>query len=436
MNKTFYIFIYTIFIAFPALAQFEVSAEFRPRFELNNGYVMVPTDTSDVTAYVTQRTRLNISYKQEKYSLYLSLQDVRNWGDENIATGTGAFLRSGSSGIHQAWMQFKAGENSHLKIGRQAFIYDDQRLLAGRNWNQYGQTYDAILFSTNKNKWTIDLAISYNNDAAKGGSAAFGLNNFNVDPLNRRLRTLNFIYIKNQINSDWYVSATGLVTGYQKDKTTNTTYLLATYGAYSKFKKGGFEAQGNIFGQAGKSQTGKDVQAFMVTAEASYRTGKIKPGIGIDILSGQDASNTDQDYQSKYHTFDIFYGVRFMRYGFMNQYVVPSNTLNGGWIDIYPNLHLFPNAKNRITIDYHLFSLQQAVAKPNSPGEFLEGTLGSELDIVWHHQFSKELSSSIGFTYYFTNDTFAFIKKIDPAHIGTPYFGWVMLTFKPTLFTN
>lgn len=436
MNKTFLILVLNILVSSIAIAQFEVSAELRPRFELNNGYVMTPTDTSDVTAYVSQRTRINLSYKSKAYSMYLSLQDVRNWGDENIATGTGAFLRSGSSGIHQAWMQFKTSENTRLKIGRQAFIYDDQRLLAGRNWNQYGQAYDAVLFSRSKNSWTLDLALSYNNDAAKGGSAAFGLNNFTADPISRRLRTLNFIYIKKQISKDWYVSATGLVTGYQKDKTTNTTYLMATYGAYSKFKKGGFEAQGNIFGQSGKSQSGKDVQAFMVTAEASYRTGKIKPGIGIDILSGQDASKTDPDYQSKLHTFDVFYGIRFMRYGFMNQYVVPSNTLNGGWVDIYPHLHLFPNPKNRITVDYHIFSLQQAVAKPNSPGEYLEGSLGSELDIAWHHQFSKELSSSIGFTYYFTNDTFAFMKKIDPAHMGTPYFGWVMLTFKPTLFSN
>ncbi|MCK9448943.1 MAG: alginate export family protein [Bacteroidales bacterium] len=417
-------------------AQFDLSAEWRPRFELNNGQAMVPTDSSQATAYVSQRSRINLSYTTDAYRFYLSVQDVRNWGDDNIAAGTGAFARTGSSGIHQAWLQLNLNSTDILKIGRQEFSYDDQRLLSGRNWNQYGQTYDALLLKLQKSSWFIDIAVSYNNDSDKGNPAGFGLNNFAVDPITRRLRTLNFIYLKKEISQAWYISATALLTGYQKDKISSITYFMGTYGLYSKIRSNGFEAQANLFGQSGKTQQGKQQHAFMTTVEASYRHAGIKAGLGLDILSGHDAANTDPDYQADDHAFDLFYGLRFLRYGLMNQYNIPAHTLNGGLVDLYPQIVFYPHGRHTITIDYHFFSLHQAVANPTDPNTILKGSLGSELDIVWQYAISKELNLHTGFTYYFTNNTFAKVKHIDPAHIGQPYFGWIMLTFKPFIFSS
>lgn len=434
--KQIFLVLFFIFFAINSFAQFEISAELRPRFELNNGFGSVPTSDTEPTAYVTQRSRLNFSFNETKYRFYFSMQDVRNWGDEDIASGSGAFANSGSFSVHQIWAEFKVSANSNIKIGRQEFRYDDQRLLSIRNWNKYGQAYDAVLFSRKKNNWQFDLAVSYNNDHMKGEAAGFGSNTFDVDPITRRLRTLNFVYLKKQISDSWSVSSTALLTGYQKEKLSSTTYLMATYGLFTEYKNKGLEGRMNLYGQSGKSQKGMDVNAFMFTAEASWRKGKIRPGIGIDILSGNDGSNTNSDYKTKEHSFDIFYGVRYARYGFMNQYVVPSSTLGGGLVDIYPQLHFYPGQKSRITIDYHFFSLHQKVKDPKNPELFLSGSLGTELDLVWHYNFSKELFTTVGYSYYFTNDTFASVKKTDPEKIGKPYFAYVMLTFKPVLFRS
>ncbi len=417
-----------------AFGQFEISAELRPRLEVNNGFNFTPTQETDVTTYISQRSRLNFQLTKEKYAIYVSLQDARIWGDENISSGTGAFSNSSSTGLYQAWMKLKLFKSSTLKIGRQEFMYDDQRLLSIRNWPQSGITYDAILFQYYKNKWQFDIALSYNNDNKKGTPAGSGLNNFDVDPISRRLRTLNFVYLKRNILDGWYVSTTGLLTGYQKDKTTSTIYLMATYGLHSEFKKAGFESRINLYGQSGKSQLGKDVSSWMITAEAAYRLKKWRLGAGIDLLSGHDASNNDSDYQKTEHNFDLFYGIRYLRYGLMNQYVLPSGTLNGGLVDIYPSIHFYPNTKNKISIDYHHFALQQSVADPFAEKSYLEGSLGSEIDLVWSHSFSKELILNAGFCYYITNDTYSKVKQVDPQDLESPYFGWLMITFKPTLF--
>lgn len=425
-----------VFAALGLQAQFEISAELRPRFELNDGYANVPTEQTEATYFVSQRSRINLNFNQPTYRLHLSLQDVRVWGDDNVATGSGSFMNTGSTGIHQAWAEFDVFENSRIRVGRQEFKYDDQRLLAWRNWNQNGLTYDAFLYSYKREKWQFDVALSYNNDASKGGSAGFGVNDFDVDPISRRLRTLNFIYLKNQITEEFSLTLLNLFTGYQASKTSSTTYLMATQGFYGEYKKNAFTGKFNAYYQYGKTQTGKDVAAYMLTAEADYKARKLSFGAGIDYLSGQDASNADADYQEKYHAFDMLYGVRYARYGNLNQFVVPGSTRNGGLIDIYPKLAYHFNPKSTLRASYHFFSLATKINDPSDPANLLEGSLGGELDVIYAHKFKKEIVLSAGLSVYNTNDTFAKMKGVSPDDIRTPVWGWMMLTFKPTLFSS
>jgi len=428
-KKNYFILGIISLIFFEAKAQFEISAEIRPRFEMNNGYIGVPTDQTEPTYFVSQRSRINLKLDKEKYRMYFSLQDVRVWGDDNIASGTGVFMNTGSTGIHQAWAEIDVFSNSRIRIGRQEFKYDDQRLLGWRNWNQYALTYDAFLYSYNRDGWRFDVALSYNND----GTGPFGQNNFDVDPIAKRLRTLNFIYLKNQITDEFSLAMMNLVSGYQKDKNSSTTYLMATQGFYGEYKKDAFSARFNAYYQYGKSQTGMDVSAHMLTAEADYKARKLSIGAGIDYLSGQDASNTDADYQGKFHAFDVLYGVRYARYGYMNQYLTTASTKNGGLVDIYPKLAYHFNPKSTFNLHYHFFSLATPV---NVNNEILEGSLGGELDMTFFYKYSKEIVLGFGLSVYNTNDTFAKVKNVSPTEIETPVWGWVMLTFKPSLFVS
>ena len=62
-------------------AQLKIDTELRPRFEYRHGYKTLFPDNTDPAAFVSQRTRLNAGFKNEKLNFYLSLQDVRVWGD-------------------------------------------------------------------------------------------------------------------------------------------------------------------------------------------------------------------------------------------------------------------------------------------------------------------------------------------------------------------
>ncbi len=433
-------YIFTIILCFLLMsagsyAQFEISAEFRPRFELNHGFGQVPLTTNVPTAYVAQRSRLNFWHKTSNTELYFSLQDIRAWGDDNLANRTSSQMNTASLGIHQAWASFKIRENKYLRIGRQEFSYDDQRLLSARNWPHYGQTYDALFFSHSKNSRQIDLAVSYNNDATKL-STGFGNNHFNVDPIETRIRTLNFLYLKHNFGKSAYLSGLVILTGYQKEKQSNTVYMMATMGGHFSVRKRFSDFKANYFIQRGKSQKGKDMHSYFATAEAGWKLARLRPGIGVDLISGNDATISDPEYLKREHAFDLLYGIRFLRYGRLNQYVLPSSTAGGGWIDLYPSLSRQTKKYGTITAEWHFFRLHQTVINPLKNNQLIEGSLGSEIDLIWNYNIRNNLNLNAGFAWYMANENFAYVKKVEPEKLAVPWYGWLMLTYKPVIFKS
>jgi len=418
-----------------ASGQLELSAEFRPRFELNFGHGQVPRTGQIPTTFVSQRTRFNVKHQSNSADLFFSLQDVRVWGDDNLASRISSQMNSSGVGIFQAWMGFGLGQKDYLRIGRQEFSYDDQRLLSGRNWPQYGQTYDAILWRHTNRRWTVDVALSYNNDATKLGSG-FGNNHFLVDPIENRIRTLNFLYAKRQFGAKSYLSGLAILSGYQKDKQSNVIYMMATLGGHLNSQTRLFDLKANYYVQRGKSQKGKDMQSFFATAEARWKQGRLKPGFGFDVVSGNDATNNSQDYAEREHSFDLLYGIRYLRYGRLNQYILPSSTAGGGWVDFYPALTFETGKHGTFTAEWFFFSLHQPVRNPLNNGQILKGSLGNEINLIWSHNLRSDLNLNVGFARYQANDTYALVKGLQPEQLAAPYYGWVMLTFKPILFKS
>lgn len=68
-------------------------------------------------------------------------------GDESVYNATAVKGDAASIELFEAWLELKLGDYSSLKIGRQEWSYDDQRLLSARNWGQTGLAYDGILLN-------------------------------------------------------------------------------------------------------------------------------------------------------------------------------------------------------------------------------------------------------------------------------------------------
>ena len=101
MKKLLYITILvTLFVTTLTAQQFDLSAEVRPRYENKHGYQTLINNDADGSNFVSQRTRLNFAFKNEKLRAFVSLQNIRVWGDiSTLASDDKA------TALHEAWAE-------------------------------------------------------------------------------------------------------------------------------------------------------------------------------------------------------------------------------------------------------------------------------------------------------------------------------------------
>ena len=138
---------------------FEVSAQLRPRFEYRHGYKTLMPENVDPAMFVSQRTRLNFNFANEKFKTGFSIQDVRVWGDVSQLNTSDV---NGLS-IHQAWGEVFLGKKVSIKLGRQEIIYDDSRIFGNVNWAQQARSHDALIIKIRaKEECKLDIGVAYN----------------------------------------------------------------------------------------------------------------------------------------------------------------------------------------------------------------------------------------------------------------------------------
>ena len=430
-------------------AQFKLDAQFRVRGQILHGYKKPISKDTEPAIHIGQRTRLNLHYKNKNLKTLLSIQDVRVWGDENIVNPTGVKGKSFNTlDIYEAWVQFKTGKFSHLKIGRQELKYDDQRHISWRNWWNHGQSYDAVTYSFNNKKsgWQTDISASYNSKAENltGNNYSDGTDYFGkVNPI----LTHNFVYIKKTLNPASYISFTGIGAGYQKEKTPNVIYMTYTEGLHLNFNMtpnavDGFFAKANTFVQNGKNIKGKKISAYMVTGLAGYRTinKKLELYAGFEKLSGNNAYHTDPDYKDTDHTYNLLYGGRHPYYeGYIDWFVVPKSSLFAGTQTISANFQYKFGKKNILKLAYNYVAAGNNIIKKKADGSIVvkadKGTnLAQTFDLMYIKKIQKTMTLHSGISFAKASDTFHKMKGIsDP---GNNYFAYIMLTVKPTFFTS
>lgn len=430
------LFLLGIFASVNSFAQFTMKAEMRTRAEAINGYKYLPDSLTKEHFVVSQRTRLIANYKKENVEMHISFQDVRFWGDDNLASKAGIWGNTNSFGVYESWVKLKSGENHTFKIGRQELKYDDQRLFSWRNWSQYGLTYDAFLYKYKRNGWNADLLLSYNED----GSTAKN-NSYYDGATTRRMKTLDFLYL-NKTTEKLGASLYLIGTGYHDGSTEGVIYMTGTYGTHLSYTHKNLKVKGNYFGQFGKSFNGKDIAGanmFSLDAEVAVLKKKLILNAGFQQYSGADGSNTDSLYNTQVHTFDMMYGARYKYNGNMNMFtLMDGHTKNGGLNDIHFGAKYKFNKKSWLSADYHMFSNAQDVfmkLDANNERTYFDKDLGQEIDLIYNYSISKMVNVKAGFSYYMSTPTLETYKKINGS-VGTPYWGWVMLTVKPALFTS
>lgn len=413
----------------PLFAQFEITAELRARPELNHGLMSLPTESAEAAFFVSQRSRLNLKYKNDKFTTFISMQDVRFWGENDIVTKTGIQTNTKGFGISEAWFDWNFSKNWGLKTGRQTWNYDDGRILSGRNWSQYGLAYDAFLLHLDKDDFQFHLGSSINNTWASFNKTSFNPNSPYEEPLGYRIKYFNFLWMKFHASKKFSISLSEYVANYLAPNTSSTLYTLATTAVHFDYHTEKTKILANVFYQYGSKSSSTKESSYMLTISGKHKINTIELGAGLDYMSG-DGKNTS--------AFDIMYGARHKYNGWMNYYVISQSTKDGGLIDLNANIKWSINKHHSLYASFHQFWLEFPSYDYMLGGDYsyLNKNLGAELDLNYTYKYNKSFNIQAFFGYYFATETTEFVKGIARGKSTSPYWASVMLTFKPQLFKH
>jgi hypothetical protein len=332
-----------------------------------------------------------------------------------LASSTAVYGDDASLSIYHAYAEIKTGNFGYVSVDRQPLVYDNQRLLAERNWNQNGLAYDAVVFKGHINHWDFHLGASWNSNADLKS---------NCYPSDR-IKSLNFLWINHEFSERLNASVLHIASGNTQTDTSSQLYFRQTSGFYVNYQAEKLNVLSNLYYQYGKNKVNTSINAWLADLKLSYRIENFKPGLGVSYLSGDSNPTSGND-----QLFDVLYGARHRFFGHMDFFSnIPSSTNFGGLEDYYLFVGYNISKTIRIKDTWHYFRL----AKTNNltPDKKDMG-MENELSINW--QVNDFTDIEIAHLIY--NPTAAFKTLTGCYSNKHPQFFYLQLTINPTLFTQ
>ncbi len=405
------------------MQEISIDADIRPRLEYLNGFGSLIPDGVDAGLFVQQRSRLKFGYTQDKFSAYVSVQDVSVWGDTpQIAVADS----NNSFSLAQAWIDFKFGKGWSTKFGRQALSYDDQRIFGGLDWAMQGRFHDAALIRYTKEGFKLDVGVAFNQNGLSTQTTLF-------DPNNGGNARAVFDYkgmVYAWLHKDWNkFSASVLVANnsYQNldpidgQTPVDGTVNRQTFGTHLVAKPtNALSIAVNLYGQTGEFTEDVNLSAYNALLELTYKPGKTLFGLGFETLSGDENGGSDGEIES---FFPIF-GTNHKFNGYMDYFYVGNHANNVGLNDLYTKTVIKTGDKSSLLIKAHYF------ASAESLGDGVDDYLGTEIDLVFTQKLLSFATLKIGYSHMFASDSMELLKGVtEPA--DAQYWGWAMLVVKP-----
>ena len=396
--------------------EFLIKIQIRPRAEVRAGAFTPLLTNQDPASFISQRSRMGLYYsKGKKLSTGINLQTVTVWGNEPQIQ-----VSANSVSVFEAWAQLKAGKSSNLKLGRQVFPYDDERILGGLDWHQAARKHDALLYRYENNKLTTDFAFAYNQNSEK-------INNsfFNEDQ-SQPYKFMQFLWLKYKVSESVTFSSLFLNLTRQRSTDSLKSYLQ-TLGFNIYYKKNKLNTTSTFYYQTGKANfkntAPQKTSAAMLAIYGSYAlTKKTSLGFGSDYLSGMDWNTTSK----KNKTFNPLYGTNHKFYGFMDYFYVGNPHRNTGLWDNYLSTTFKPSAKTSYQIALHHFV--SPVNLVNYQSQKVSSYLGDELDITFNHEINKGIKLMGGYSQMFAGKSMRYVKNIPDNQNLKAFQSWLWLS--------
>lgn len=396
--------------------ELDVNLQLRPRYEYRNGFKSIMPNCENATSFVSQRSRLNFNYKQEKLKAKLTFQNIRTWGD--VATTT--LVDKNGIALFEAWAQYDFDTKWNARIGRQVISYDNQRIFGEIDWAQQGQSHDAAVITFHPKNHQLDLGFALNANAENllEPKIAYTTN----------YKNLQYAWYHTQF-SKLNLSLLLLNTGYEFEKSIGNLEIdyKQTFGTYLSFKEKKWDTNFGAYGQTGKS-AGKKVNAWYAGTFLGYAvTNTFKAGLGYEYLSGKNQNDSSSDIKS----FNPIFGTNHGFNGFMDYFYVGNHQNSVGLQDAYLKLNYTSN-NWQFTLMPHVFSAPNTVL--DATNNEMDSYLGTELDFTASYTIQKDIVATAGYSQMFGSGTLERLKNVTDA-ANTNNWAWVMVSFSPKLFS-
>jgi hypothetical protein len=400
--------------------QFKISAEIRPRFEYKDGVRTLLSKDDDPAIVTTQRTRMNLDFRNKDVETFIAIQDIRTWGDEVYKTDNSEI------NVFQAYAGYYFSKELSLRLGRQELVYDNKRLIGNRNWNNVGASHDLLLARYEVNSLKIHIGAAYNNDKNKTSESNYPLNYY---------KYLTYLWLNKSINNNLSVSIINIADGKQVEDTETDVNTRFTSGFFTKYKSETLGLTGAFYYQYGRAKNDLAINAFYFSMSPYCNINKdIQLLAGLEYFSGDDAV----DDNGEMNTFDKLYGNGHSPYGYMDYFTeIPSHTKNGGLMDAYLRLACKPSKKTYAELTVHNFRLTGNIVDSISEAGVIkvaDKQLGVEIDFMLKHKLNDMVQFNGGYSTMFANKSMEILKGGDSGKYQ--HWLWLSLIFKPTFFLH
>jgi len=435
-----------VFTAWAIGQTVKIDGEIRPRAEFRNGYKALPPADSKAAFAISQRTRFNAFYGNESFKSYISMQDVRVWGDQPQLT-KGA---SNAFAIHQAWGEYFFTKNFSFKVGRQELVYDDSRMLGNVGWAQQARAHDLGLFKYEKDNMKLHVGLAFNQYT----ESLYGTTYI----LDRNYKTMQFAWFHTKIgNSGLSIlflnnGVETLLKAGDPDASTSDefkTIYSQTIGARFTPTLGPVKLAAAVYYQMGKIKHDTNSLSAMYFALAGTFavTKKFNITAGFEYLSGTSTKDKTENPEN-YKSFTPLYGTNHKFNGHMDYFYVGNHGNNVGLIDIYATFKM-KFGKLGIFATPHYFMAAADVYRPKpttTKSGFTEASydnmskgLGVEVDLGVSYAPQKNMKFVLGISQMMGTETLAYTSKgymtTDQYSDGGTW-AYLMFVFKPNFYTS
>jgi Alginate export len=432
-----------------AKAQLVISGQLRTRTEVRAGQGTPAVRDTVPALFTSQRTRLNAALQGYRYKFFVSIQDVRVWGQD--ASTINRTTQDAVDGLmlHEAWGEISLVDTSShlkefaLKIGRQELVYDDVRLLGNLDWLQQARRHDAVLLKLSHNGYTLHAGAAYNQNAERksntlynGVPAGYAAGTNGIASMYKSMQfvyaakklgigTLSLLAFKDDFSKFHFAETDTDKKNPIYESRSWSRFTIGSHFAGSGANRLTFSA--DAFYQGGHFREGTALGEYFFSLSALYASSdRTSVGLGIDVTSG----NNGSDASKRFQRFDPLYGTPHKFWGYMDYFYVADGFGPNGLIDIYVKSKYKVNDRGSITLDVHQFALPDAVSDEN--GVLLGKALGVEMDLIGSYAITKSINLEGGYSWLRATRTMtsAKVKNVDNADRFAQW-AYVMISIKP-----